>query len=70
MLTKLAVISKAREAQIVALVNALFGVLLAFNIVLTSTQLGAIDIAVNAFLALFAPVSSTVTKMARRLKRP
>lgn len=31
-----------------AFLNAIFGVLIAFNVVLTQTQLGAIDAAVNA----------------------
>lgn len=45
-------ISNATKANVIALVNSLFGVLIAFNIVFTQTQMGAIDIFLNAVLAL------------------
>lgn len=44
--------TNATKAQIIAAVNALLGLAVAFNVVLTQTQIGAIGVAVNAVLAI------------------
>lgn len=47
-----ATVTNATKAQIIAAVNGLLGLAVAFNVVLTQTQIGAVDVAVNAALAL------------------
>jgi len=61
-------ITNATKAQIIVVINAIFGVLGAFHLVLTQTQLSAIEIAVNAVLGLL--VSATYTQSRMRLKHP
>lgn len=61
-------ITNATKAQIIAVVNALLGLLIAFDIVFTQTQLSAIDVFVNAVLALF--VGLTYTQSAKRVDDP
>jgi len=67
-LAKVAQITNATKAQIIAAVNAIFGLLIAFNIVLTQAQIGAVDTAINAVLGLF--VLLTYTQSSMRLKHP
>lgn len=67
-LSKIAEITNATKAQIIAAVNAIFGLLIAFNVVLTQAQIGAVDSAINAVLGLF--VLLTYTQSSMRLKHP
>lgn len=50
------------QTQILAAINAILGLLIAFHVVLTEVQLGAIDIAVNAVLAVIAALLTTTAK--------
>ena len=50
------------QTQILALVNAVVGLLIAFNVVFTQTQLGAVDVAVNAVLAVIAALLTQTAK--------
>lgn len=63
-LLNLRVMSNATKAQLVLAINALLGVAQAFHAALTAPQLGAVQIAVNAVLALF--VGATYTQSAKR----
>lgn len=45
--------TNATKAQIIAAVNALLGLAVAFNVALTQAQIGAVGVVVNAALALF-----------------
>ena len=67
-IAKIAQITNATKAQIIAAVNAIFGLLIAFNVVLTQAQIGAVDTAINAVLGLF--VLLTYTQSSMRLKHP
>lgn len=67
-LQKLGTITNATKAQIIAAINAVFGLLIAFNVILTQAQIGAVDTAVNALLALV--VALTFTQSSMRLKHP
>jgi hypothetical protein len=49
-------------ALIVAVVNALFGVALAFGVHVSDAQLGSIDIALNTILALWSRVAHVAAK--------
>ena len=55
--------TNATKAQVLAVVNAAIGVLLAFHVILTQPQLGAIDIAVNAVLSLWVGLTYTQSSM-------
>lgn len=44
--------TNATKAQIIAAVNALLGLAVAFNVALTQAQIGAVDVAANGLLAL------------------
>ena len=63
--------TNAMKALISTFINAVFGVLLAFDIVMTQEQIGAIMLAVNALLAivvaLTANSSPTLAKGANAL---
>lgn len=54
-----------RPAQILALTNTVFGVLLTFNVVLTQTQMGAIILFVNAAIGLITPPSIAKATIAK-----
>lgn len=45
--------TNATKATIISAINGLLGLAIAFNIVLTQAQIGAIDVAVNGVLGLF-----------------
>lgn len=64
-LAKIIVMTNATKLQIVTFINAIMGVLIAFDVLLTQAQLGAIDIAVNAALALIGAL--TFTNSAKRI---
>lgn len=57
--------TNATKAQVLALVNALLGLAVAFDLALTQVQLGAITVAVNAVLSLW--VGLTFKSSAKRL---
>lgn len=63
-LLNLRVMSNATKAQIVLVINALLGVAVAFHVVFTQTQVGAMQIAANAVLSLF--VGATYTQSSKR----
>lgn len=65
MLNSLLTMTNATKANAIAAINAIFGVLIAFNLIFTEAQIGAVDIAVNAVLALV--VGATYTKSATRV---
>lgn len=44
--------TNATKAQIIAAINALLGLAVAFNVALTQAQIGAVGVVVNAVLAL------------------
>lgn len=50
-MSRLIALLSTGQTQILALVNAVLGLLIAFNVVFTQTQLGAVDVVVNALLA-------------------
>ena len=62
MLAKLGTMTNATKAQIIAAVNAAFGLLVAFHVALTTAQIGAVDTAVNAGLALVVAMTYTASK--------
>lgn len=64
-MSRLLTMSNATKANVIAAINGIFGVLLAFHIALSQTQIGAIDIAVNAVLALL--VGATFTQSSKRI---
>lgn len=72
MLKKIEVLALSGQTQILALVNAVLGLLIAFNVVFTQDQLGAIDVVVNAVLAVVgafvtsASAKASVKAMAAR----
>ena len=68
MLAKLGTMTNATKAQVIALVNAVLGILLAFHVVLTTEQLGAVQTAVNAGLGLI--VAMTFTQSSKRVQEP
>ena len=68
MLQKLGQTTNASKAQIIVAVNAVLALLVAFHVVLTQAQLGAIGVAVNAVLGLV--VSLTYTQSAKRVEAP
>lgn len=69
-LSQLLTITNATKAQIISAINAIFGVLIAFNVVLSQSQLGAIDIAANAVLSLFVAITYTASSMRLKQARP
>lgn len=60
--------TNATKAQIIAAVNALLGLAVAFDVVLTQAQIGAVDVAVNAVLSLL--VGLTFKQSPRRTPSP
>ena len=64
-LKKIQTMTNATKANIIATLNALLGVLITFHAVLTQAQLGAIDVAANAILALI--VGLTFTESVKRV---
>lgn len=69
-LSQLLTITNATKAQIISAINAVFAVLIAFNVVLSQSQLGAVDIAVNAVLSLFVAITYTASSMRLKQARP
>lgn len=69
-LQKIGTITNATKAQIIAAINAILGLLIAFHVVLTEPQLGAIDVAANAVLALIVAVTFTQSSMRLKHARP
>lgn len=67
-LSRLGQITNATKAQIIAAVNAIFGVLIAFHVALSTGQIASIDIALNAVAALI--VALTFTQSAKRMPDP
>lgn len=70
MLNSLLTITNATKSQIITAINSIFGILIAFNLVFTQTQMGAIDIAVNAFLSLLVGVTYGKSSMRRATPKP
>lgn len=66
--TKIITATNAAKAQLVIAINAIFALLGAFNVFATQAQISAVDLAVNAVLALF--VALTYTQSSMRLKHP
>ena len=64
-LSKIQTMTNATKANIIAALNALLGVLITFHVFLTQAQLGAIDVAANAILALI--IGLTFTESAKRV---
>jgi uncharacterized MnhB-related membrane protein len=60
--------TNATKANIIALVNAIFGLLTAFDVAFTEAQKGAIIAVVNALFAVF--VTTTYTQSRKRLADP
>lgn len=67
-LNRIAAMTNATKANIISAVNAILGLLIAFNVAFSQAQLGAIDVAVNAILAVI--VGLTFTQSSMRLKHP
>lgn len=61
-------ITNATKANVMGLVNAVLGVLIAFHVVLTQTQLGAIDVLANAVM--IALIGATYKASAMRKPDP
>jgi hypothetical protein len=59
---KFLTMTNATKANVIALVNAALGILITFNVILTQTQVGAIEIGVNAALAFFVAGTYTLSK--------
>jgi hypothetical protein len=49
--------TNALKAQIIVLINAIFALLLAFNVNISDTRQGAITVVVNAFLGLWVALT-------------
>lgn len=63
-LARLGALTNATKANIISAINGVLGLLIAFHVVLTQQQLGAVDVAVNAVLSLI--VGLTYTQSAKR----
>lgn len=68
MLQQLGQSTNAAKAQVILAVNAVVALLIAFHVVLTAPQLGAVDVAVNAVLSAF--VALTYTQSHKRVDAP
>lgn len=62
-LPKIGQLTNATKAQIIATVNAVLGLLIAFHVVLTAAQLGAVDVAANAVLSLIVGLTYTASPL-------
>lgn len=65
---KILTATNASKAQVVIVVNAIFAVLQAFDVVATQTQVASVQLLVDALLGLF--VGLTFQQSAMRLKHP
>lgn len=65
MLEQLGQTTNAVKAQVIVAANAVLALLVAFDVVLTQAQLGAIDVVLNAVLGLF--VALTYTQSHKRI---
>ena len=61
-MTKLLALITSGQTQILALLNAVMGLLLVFHVVFTEVQLGAIDLVANCVLAVLAVLLSNSGK--------
>ena len=68
MLAQIGQATNAAKAQVILAVNSLLALLIAFHIVLTAPQLGAVDVAANAVLSAF--VALTYTQSHKRIDPP
>ena len=68
LLTKAITMTNATKGNIIAAINAVIGLLIAFHVTLTEAQLGAIDVAANAVLILI--MGLTFTNSAKRVPAP
>lgn len=66
MLNYLKTMTNAQKAQIIAIVNALLGALVAFHVVLTDAQIGSIDLIVNALFGLFVGVTYQHSRLRKK----
>lgn len=64
-MSRLLTMTNATKANVIAAINAIFGLLVVFHVGITDAQIGAIDIAANAVLALL--VGATFTQSAKRV---
>lgn len=67
-ITKLLTATNASKAQVTIVINAVFAVLQAFNVVATQTQIASVQLLVDAVLGLF--VGLTFQQSSMRLKHP
>lgn len=67
-MSRVLAMTNATKAQIIVALNAVMGVLIAFDVPLTLVQVGTIDVAVNAVFGLF--VAATYTSSAKRVPSP
>ena len=56
-------VSNATKAQILAAINAVLGLLIAFHVVFTQEQMGAIDVAINAIASLIVGLTFQLSAM-------
>lgn len=68
MLQQIGQATNAAKAQVIIAINGVLALLVAFHVVLTTAQLGAIDVAANAVLGLF--VALTYTQSHKRIDAP
>lgn len=68
MLQQIGQATNAAKAQVILAVNSVLALLIAFHVVLTASQLGAVDVAVNAVLSAF--VALTYTQSHKRVDPP